>query len=182
MKSRHAQTFFITGVNGAGKSTLVPMLRKALPSSYAVFDFDQRGVPKNVDTAWRRTTTRYWLSVARRKRKQSTHTVICGLTVPQEILALVTATDRRHLHLAVLDVSAREIGKRIRRRVSTPAQKKKLLAVTQLSLEDNIQANIRHAVALRKDCKRHGCRTFITTHVSPKRTAEMVVAWLLQGS
>ena len=53
--------FFITGTNSAGKSTIVPILRRNLSDKFIVYDFDEVGVPKNVDAKWRQQTTNYWL-------------------------------------------------------------------------------------------------------------------------
>ena len=78
---------FITGASGSGKSTLVELLKQALPrSQFAVYDFDENGVPENADRAWRQYTTDFWLSKGQANGLHGRSTIICGVTVPSEIL------------------------------------------------------------------------------------------------
>jgi putative ribosome biogenesis GTPase RsgA len=44
----NSKIFFIIGVGGAGKSTLVNNFKDTSPNFY-VYDFDEVGVPENVD-------------------------------------------------------------------------------------------------------------------------------------
>ena len=173
--------FFITGVNGAGKSTLVPLLIKMLPRGYKVIDFDQRGVPNNVDVKWRQKTTRHWLQTARRNTQKNVHTVICGLSKPREIYAIATKKQKSNIHVAFLDVSSSQIEKRLRQRISSPLKVKNLKEVTGLTLRACIAANIQHAKELRKECKKYHCKVFNTTSATPKRTAVKVTHWILRS-
>lgn len=172
-------TLFITGVNGSGKSTLVPLLRKMLPAKYAIHDFDERGVPKNVDAKWRQLTTRHWLQVARRNIHQNVITVVCGLAKPAEIHQAVLSTQKHNVHIALLEVSASQIAKRLRRRYSSPRHVRLLKRVTNLTVEECISANIEHAKELRAECKKYNCKVFNTTISTPKRTVAKVVRWIV---
>jgi predicted ATPase len=170
--------WFITGANGAGKSTLVPLLKKLLSDEYAIHDFDQRGVPNNVTTAGRQQTTRYWLAVAKKHAIRNRRTVICGLVMPSEVYAAIPSTLRQIVRIALLDYSARQLSIRIRRRYRTPAQIRHLKAVTGLSVDECVVANIRHAQRLRREGKRYHVPRFITTKSLPTSTAQKVARWI----
>ena len=176
------ETFFITGVNGAGKTTLASLLKKILPKNYQIHDFDERGVPNNVNALWRRRTTRYWLERARDNAKSNVTTVISGLSKPHEIFHATTKRNQRKIRIAFLDVSSKQINKRLHRRYATPAKIRKLKAVTGLSLKDCITANIQHARELRQECKKYRCITFNTTTAKPSRTADKVAIWIIHQS
>lgn len=80
--------FFITGTSGSGKSTLVEHLRLLLPPDvFEIYDFDQKGAPSNADEIWRQHVTDEWLEQAQENNIQHKSTVICGVTVPAEVLA-----------------------------------------------------------------------------------------------
>ncbi|MBA2306832.1 AAA family ATPase [Candidatus Dependentiae bacterium] len=82
--------FFITGTSGSGKTTLVTYLKARLPQTlFEIYDFDEKGVPPNADTAWRKETTDYWLMKAQKNNEQNKSTIICGVTVPSEIVSSV---------------------------------------------------------------------------------------------
>lgn len=85
--------FFITGTSGSGKSTVMEHLKKQLPeSNFAVHDFDEVGVPSDADQAWRMATTQYWVEKAQCYAAQNKVTVICGVTVPSEVIDAVKGT------------------------------------------------------------------------------------------
>ena len=82
-----ASVFFITGTSGSGKTTLTQSLKLKLSAAhFAVHDFDERGVPPNPDQAWRQATTNLWLTQAQKNATMGKSTIICGVTVPTEIL------------------------------------------------------------------------------------------------
>lgn len=79
--------FFITGTSGSGKSTLMENLKlKLSPLHFAVYDFDEIGVPANADQEWRQNTTDYWLQKSYEHSLEGKSTVICGVVVPSEVL------------------------------------------------------------------------------------------------
>ena len=80
-----AIVIFITGASGVGKSSVVAELRR-LMSSFAIHDFDEVGVPRDVDEAWRHRTTNYWLQEARKNFVEKKSTIICGVSKPDEVL------------------------------------------------------------------------------------------------
>lgn len=171
--------FFITGVNGAGKSTIIPLLKKKLPHQYRVYDFDEVGVPKNVDKAWRVETTKHWFRIAQKNAIKNIDTIVCGLTVPKEIFSVLKKNQKWETQIALLDVSKKEITTRLRRRLSTAAKVRNLKAVTGLSVTECIAANIQHAKALRSDCRKYRCQVFVTSHTTPSKTAAKVAKWII---
>lgn len=86
--------FFITGTSGSGKSTLVKLLKGRLSKTlFEVYDFDENGVPSDADESWRRKNTDYWLVKAQENAVQKKSTIICGVTVPSEILSSLKKPD-----------------------------------------------------------------------------------------
>lgn len=80
--------FFITGPSGAGKSTLSKNLKLLLSNKkYEIYDFDQNGVPVNHGIAWRIDTSNHWLVKAKENAKKNKSTIVCGITVPSEIMS-----------------------------------------------------------------------------------------------
>ena len=87
-KANTMNIFFITGTSGSGKTTLVNYLKATLPQGlFEVYDFDENGVPLNADKAWRQETTNYWLIRAQVNNEENKSTIICGVTVPSEVLS-----------------------------------------------------------------------------------------------
>lgn len=86
--------FFITGTSGCGKSTLMALLKlQLLASECVVYDFDEVGVPANADQVWRQQTTDYWLIKAIEHSQQNLSTIVCGVTVPSEVVGSVYVPD-----------------------------------------------------------------------------------------
>lgn len=83
--------FFITGTSGSGKSTLVESLRTVLSKThFAVYDFDEVGVPEGADETWRKATTEHWLKQAIINTNHGITTIVCGVCKPSEIVAAQT--------------------------------------------------------------------------------------------
>lgn len=86
-KENFMNVFFITGTSGSGKTTLTHYLKSKLSKDlFTVYDFDENGVPSNPDKNWRQETTDYWLIKAQENGTKHKSTVICGVTVPSEVL------------------------------------------------------------------------------------------------
>lgn len=104
MSLMKAAIFFITGASGVGKTTLVEQLKLRNIPSCIIYDFDERGVPSNADKAWRKRETELWLDVAVKNLEKNISTVICGVSVPSEILE-TRNTSRVFFGLIKVDVS-----------------------------------------------------------------------------
>ncbi|NHJ33725.1 MAG: SET domain-containing protein, partial [Asgard group archaeon] len=95
---------FITGVSGVGKSAIVPRLKEIMPS-FAVHDFDEVGVPQDVDVAWRLRTTDHWLRVAKENLAKGKSTIICGVSRPEEVMDSSETTDSLNLQFGFIKIS-----------------------------------------------------------------------------
>jgi len=82
--------FFITGTSGSGKTTLMHQLKSSLsPKHFIIYDFDEIGVPQDANQQWRIATTAFWLQKAIDNSKQQKTTIICGVSVPSEVLQII---------------------------------------------------------------------------------------------
>lgn len=179
---KKAELFFITGVNGAGKSTLVPLLRKKVSSACVVYDFDERGVPENVDAKWRQKETGHWIDVGIRNSAKHKLTIICGLAMPAEVYPIAKQRNGIRIRMCVLDLGAPSIRARLRRRFSVPQAVRRLKKVTGLTVRECIQANIGHARELRRQCTKYKCKVFDTSRTTPERTADKIARWITMNS
>lgn len=170
--------YFITGVNGAGKSTLVPILKKSLGKDFIVYDFDELGVPVKVDKKWRQKTTRHWLKQSGKNNKKAIATIVCGLVWPKEVYSL--ARSRKNISIYLLDISAKEIKLRLKKRFKTKAAIKNLKEVTGLSVSQCIEANILKAKKLRQEAKEYKSKVFNTSHTSVVKTKDKIIKEILK--
>jgi len=170
--------FFITGTNSAGKSTIVPLLKKSLSGLFLVYDFDEVGVPKNVDAKWRQKTTNHWLDIGIKNAKKKITTVICGLTKPHEIYENIKKKNKVSVKICLLDVSANEITKRLKKRFKKPGSVKNLKKITGLTVNQCIKVNIIHAREMRKECKKFKCKIFNTSGITPCKTTARIIKWI----
>ena len=113
--------FFITGTSGSGKSTLMHYLKMSLSNNYyMVYDFDEYGVPPNADAQWRQEATKYWLIKASENSKLHKSTIICGVSVPSEVLNSTVKIDIP-IYFGLLKVSDDIIQQRLQERGWTDA-------------------------------------------------------------
>lgn len=105
-------TIFISGAEGVGKTTLISSLRKKLPNK-EIYDFDKLGVSANPPLSWRHNTTKHWLKTSEKNEKRGMDTLIVGLSFPNEILKF---SKRKDIYFCLLDISAIERAKRLRKR------------------------------------------------------------------
>ena len=112
--------FFVTGANGVGKTTCIPELRRLLPD-FAIHDFDDVGVPADVDVAWRHRTTEHWLQRGIENDREGRHTAICGGALLGEILACPSALEVK-IEVCLLDVHDVELVDRLESRGTRATQ------------------------------------------------------------
>jgi broad-specificity NMP kinase len=110
-----ANIFFITGPCGVGKSSIINSLKKVL-KKFEIHDFDDVGVPENPDLNWRHETTKYWLKVGKENLGKRKSTIICGLTIPEEIEKFMLDGLNDKVYILLLDVGAKERERRLRSR------------------------------------------------------------------
>lgn len=111
----NSKIFFIIGVGGAGKSTLVNNFKDTSPNFY-VYDFDEVGVPENVDANWRRETTNYWLEKAQKHYDKGEIMVLCGFLVPSEAEKQANFNSDIKINYGLLDIKPETIKERLTKR------------------------------------------------------------------
>jgi len=107
--------FFITGTSGSGKTTLVEYLKKDLPN-IEIHDFDEGGVPKDADGRWRQQRTTEWLEKAKSYFEKGKPTVICGVSVPDEVKNSPAYDSSLNVHYGIIHIDEAEIRKRLESR------------------------------------------------------------------
>lgn len=118
MNNPKTPLFFITGTSGSGKTTLTQQLKHILPSqSFAIYDFDENGVPENADQAWRITTTLNWLIKAKQNYLDHKITIICGVSVPTEVNNLINSNNLPFIpHFGFIKIDDTTIRNRLKDR------------------------------------------------------------------
>jgi broad-specificity NMP kinase len=162
------QIFFVTGVVGAGKTSLVEPLRRGLGPSYQVHDFDERGVPDDVDPQWAAAEKRHWLSVGAAHLEQGISTVICGFVLPGD------DDNRDRVKFILLDLDERALRERLMKRYSDPHHVDDLWRMRGISVEESLRENVGSIPWLRGLCAAQGATIIDTSTLTPAQTAERV--------
>jgi hypothetical protein len=108
--------FFITGASGTGKSTLkfnLDILYSSDSSLFDIHDFDEGDVPKNTNAYWRQERTNHWMSLAVKNAKKNLITIICGVSVPLEVLGGSEFVPNIPIHFGFISVSSAIHKKRL---------------------------------------------------------------------
>lgn len=109
--------YFITGTSGSGKTTLMNSLKEKLPTgSFRVYDFDENGVPENPSKEWRQETTDKWIQISNKNELNKISTVICGVSVPSEILNSPSLNKDIDLVFGILHADDEVIKSRLKER------------------------------------------------------------------
>jgi broad-specificity NMP kinase len=156
--------FFITGTSGSGKSTLVALLKSRLPQSdFVVYDFDENGVPDNADAIWRQKTTDAWLVKAHANSKQQKTTIICGVSVPSEVLHSPEKADLK-IYFGFIKIPDALIIQRLKER-KWP--------------EQLIEDNVNWAHYLEAEVKRQSNHKIVeNASVGPEKMADAFIEWI----
>lgn len=165
LKRSIPRVFFITGASGSGKSTLAKLLRQKLSSRFfEIYDFDEVGVSSYPDNAWRQKTTAYWIEKASKNVQKGLSTIICGMTVPAEVLK-VSHKSRVSLDFGFMKMSDDLIRRRLRA-CSWSEQKIKDNIDWAHHLEDDVKKQKSHKII---ECSRS----------TSEQIADQVVEWIL---
>lgn len=160
--------FFITGTSGSGKTTLVQHLKNTLPSMhFAIYDFDENGVPSDADKTWRIKTTNFWLQKAQENYKEHITTIICGVSAPSEIIQLIS--DHNYTisaYFGFIKISDVLIEKRLQER----GWDKQL-----------IENNIGWAHYLEKEANQHNNSLSVDGSLAPEEIAHQFTSWIINN-
>ncbi len=164
--------FFVTGVVGAGKTSLIEPLRRRLGPDHDVHDFDERGVPDDVDLQWAAAERQHWLRVGAANLERGVSTVICGFVLPSD------DDQRDGLEFILLDVDERALRERLTRRYSDPRNVEELWRMRGMSVEESVAENVRSIPWLRGLCSARGATIIDTSALTSAQTAEQVADWI----
>ncbi len=93
--------YFVIGVSGSGKTACMEPLKKLLPD-YAIYDFDDSGVPENADKKWRQESTEAWIKQLT-AQDAPMNSCLLGQMVPGEILASPSVNKLKSFNILLLD-------------------------------------------------------------------------------
>ncbi len=172
--------FFVIGANGVGKTTTLNFLKnKPLVSYFSVYDFDERGVPDNADSEWRKSETEYWLHLGIENKKQKKNTVICGFMKPEEIEEISQKLMEKPT-VIFLDADANSISERVKSRYLNESSVKELFRATGKSVEKFIEDNIYYSNILRASCVKLGYKVIDTTGKTPEEVSKEVITFICE--
>ncbi len=174
------QIFFIIGACGVGKSTLVPLLEKGLPTDFEIHDFDERGVPANVDIEWRQSELLYWLTLSKQNLDKKVSTIICGFVKPDEIIDFSKSLGV-HPVVCLLHVDKEHLASRLLQRYSSESAVLELLRTTRKSVEDFVQNSIYTSSLLSTDSKKHQFFVVDTSKLAPAQVCAEAIKWIQQS-
>ena len=107
-----AATEGTAGASGSGKTAIMSDLKKKVGEAVSVYDFDDIGVPEDVDKKWRQASTEKWLQKLLQENKDA---CLLGQMVLGEILACPSYRRLGKIHFCFLDVEDFERIQRIKR-------------------------------------------------------------------
>jgi broad-specificity NMP kinase len=174
-----SKLFLITGVNGIGKTTLIKELTAKLDkNTFAIHDFDERGVPDNADKNWRQSETSHWVEVGKNNKKNGIATVVCGFMKFTEIHDSLSLYDTE-AKVCLLDANEAVITGRILGRYTTPESVMELDRTTGKTPEKFAADNVWVSSKFRTEAKEAGYFIVDTSKLSPAEVGEEISAWIL---
>ena len=107
--------FLVFGSSGAGKTSALVALRSQRPE-LAVHDFDEIGVPSDVDIGWRHQANERWVHRALDYQAAGVDMVLAGQTPLGELLAAPSAAQLEAISACLLDCDDETRVTRLRER------------------------------------------------------------------
>ncbi len=118
---------FITGISGSGKTTVFEKFSKDLSlkaSSIEFREIDEKKVPPVGRSHWRQYRVEELLYQAIKNLKKGKSTVICGITLPQEIINSRLYKPSFNIHFLLLDIPISLFSKRVKERIKKTKEEK----------------------------------------------------------
>jgi len=158
---------------------MIPLLKKKLnKSEFDIHDFDERGIPVNVDKKWRQKETKHWLAVGYKNSKKNISTIISGISIPDEVLEILDRRRSINIKFCFLNHTNQQIKERLQRRFESKVNRQELKKVFDIKPEEFIKNNLKFATKVRKMAKDHKVYIINTTQDTPNQTANKIIKWL----
>jgi len=105
---------FITGVSCSGKSSLYDSLKrsKRILASIIIHDIDENGIPAAGLGPWRIFRVEELFHKAIQNYKKGKSTIICGISLPHEVIDSKQYTNSLNIYFLLLQISHKEYKKR----------------------------------------------------------------------
>lgn len=175
------KTYFVIGTNGIGKTAVLSRLRELLPeATYALYDFDQRGVPDNAGKEWRKKETSSWLKISEIHRRENKQTVIVGFVKPEEIEEMSKDLENKPV-IILLDGTPRTVTERIKQQYSSEESVKELLRVTGSHLEKYITNAVYYGELLKELRFIHNFKIIKTDDKTPTEISAEIMLFIFSG-
>ncbi len=145
-------------------------LKSLLGPDFELHDFDERGVPDNVDRQWRIEETKHWVDLGLQNIKNNITTLICGFARPSEIAG------NESIEFILLDADHDTIKQRLAKRYQSPHSVAVIEKVSGKLLEKFIADNVYFSDILRKECEGHHTTIIDTNNLAPENVAEQIAA------
>jgi len=154
--------FLLFGSSGSGKTFVLDAARERMPG-LATHDFDEIGVPRGADTAWRHRADEKWVRRALDYEVEGTDLLLAGQTPFGELLATPSAPRLEAISACLLDCDDETRLARVR------ARGPEWIARTAGDLDDYL----RWAEWMRRHARDPRWRTDVIRH----ETTEEEMAW-----
>jgi len=127
-QERQPFILYVTGQSTSGKTTLYKSLKRRYQrdASVAVHDIDENGVPKVGRGHWRLYRVDELLALARGRFELGKSTIICGITLPHEVIGSECYEPRLNIHYLMLKLTQKEFDLRIRERLAKAKESNRL--------------------------------------------------------
>lgn len=115
---------FITGSSASGKSSLYESLRGDTDFNGIEFhDIDENGVPVVGRGPWRKFRVEQLLYEAAERQKAGVSSIICGITLPHEVIESRYYRPHYNVYFLVVEASTKQIRERLTARIDDNVSK-----------------------------------------------------------
>lgn len=174
VETMQPKIYFISGVCGVGKTSIIPYLKKYLPNTYDVRDFDERGVPDGADSTWRKSELMKWLEIGESAAKEGVSTIICGF-VKRKDFEDYKSEGAPDIETILLDANAETIRKRLMGRYSDNGIFDETKKVIGKPVNEFIESNVYYCDIMREECRAEKWNIIDTSNLTIDEVSKEVV-------